>query len=258
LNRLWGRNDFRMRDVGTMTKRNNAVTALLKRPIAFHAILARMTGSVSAGLMLSQAFYWVGVVEATRPHRDGWFYKSQAEWTDETCLSRSEQEGARKLLRKWDFWLEDRRGQPCRLWFHVDLEKLAAAISQYAEKQHSSMPKDPTLDCGKSADSHAGKPQTIPEITTETTSENLGRFAASSPYPSGKRKSPQQVRYAIISRLADHATEILKDKPNISHGDLAEMLKTWAAQQDIPYFDAWPGAASRIEQAITIAMERCA
>src|SRR5215813_11475833 len=102
-----------------MIRRVNPVRALLRRPIAFHPTLANMTGSVSAGLMLSQAIYWTEVVEDKQPNRGGWFYKTQAEWTVETCLSRWEQESARKRLRKWDFWLEDRRGQPARLWFRV-------------------------------------------------------------------------------------------------------------------------------------------
>jgi hypothetical protein len=86
--------------------------------------------------------------------------------------------------------------------------------------------------------------------------KELGRGAASSPYSSTNRKTPQQKRFAITARLASHAEELLKDDPKISHGDLADRLKTWAAQQGIPYFDAWPGAASPIQQAITIAMER--
>jgi hypothetical protein len=244
--------------VETMAKRNSAVTALLKRPIAFHAVLARMVGSVPAGLMLSQAIYWTSVVEAHQPHRGGWFYKSQPQWTDETCLSRCEQESARKHLRKWDFWHEDRRGQPCRLWFRVDLKKLAAAISQFEERSHSSVPNGRNPDCWETADKHARKPQTIPETTADTTTENLGRLAASSLYSPSKGRSPQQKRFAIVSRLATHASELLKVEPEMSHGDLAEALKTWAAQQDIPYFDAWPGAAAPIQQAITIASERCA
>jgi len=241
-----------------MAQRDNAVTALLKRPIAFHSVLARMVGSVPAGLMLSQAVYWTGVVEEKQPHRRGWFYKTQAEWTDETCLSRFEQESARKLLRKWDFWQEDLRGQPARLWFHISMENLAAAISEYVEKPHSRMRQNLNLDHEETTNKSSEKPRAITEITAETTSENIGRCAASSSYSSKSRKTSQQTRYTIISRLADRAVKLMKDDPRISPGDLAENLKTWAAQERIPYFDAWPGAASPIEQAITIAIERCA
>jgi len=68
--------------------------------------------------------------------------------------------------------------------------------------------------------------------------------------------TPQQRRFAIVARLAKRAVEILDRKPDCSHGDLTEELKQWAANEGIPYFDAWPGAATPIEQAITIASER--
>ena len=78
--------------------------------------------------------------------------------------------------------------------------------------------------------------------------------------PCGNREkttaTPQQIRFATIRRLAKAAAEILDRKPECTDGDLAEDLKQWAANEEIPYFDAWPGAATPIEQAITIARER--
>jgi hypothetical protein len=241
-----------------MPHRNSAVTALLKRPIAFHPILARISGSVTAGIMLSQALYWTGVVEEKQQGRGGWFYKTQKDWRDETCLSRWEQETARKLLRQKDFWFERRRGQPARLWFRVDIDRLAAAIRQYEQGPHSSVRENGTRDGEESTDKVAEEVQAISETTAKNTSENLGRFAASSAYSSMDRKTPQQKRWAIIARLAGQAEKLLRDAPGISHADLVEILKNWAAAQGIPYFDAWPGSEPPIEQAIKIARERCA
>jgi hypothetical protein len=68
--------------------------------------------------------------------------------------------------------------------------------------------------------------------------------------------TPQQCRYANVDRLAKAAAEILHRKPDIPDGDLAEELKEWGAKEGVPYFDAWPGAATPIQQAITIARER--
>ncbi len=34
------------------------IAEMLDRPIAFHPVLAKISGSVTAGLMLSQAVYW--------------------------------------------------------------------------------------------------------------------------------------------------------------------------------------------------------
>jgi Helix-turn-helix domain len=75
----------------------------------------------------------------------------------------------------------------------------------------------------------------------------------------GRKKTaatPQRRRYAITRRLTEAATEILHRKPGCPHSDLAEELKQWAAKRGVPYFDAWPGAATPIEQAITIATAR--
>jgi len=68
--------------------------------------------------------------------------------------------------------------------------------------------------------------------------------------------TPQQHRFAVVGRLAEAAAEILHRKPDLPHGDLTEELKQWAAKEGVPYFDAWPSAATPIEQAITIASER--
>jgi hypothetical protein len=138
------------------------------------------------------------------------------------------------------------------------MDNLATAISQYEERPHSRMRENRNLDCEESTYSLRKNPSLFTETTADTTSKNLGRFAASSSYSSESRKNPPQIRYTIISRLADRAVKFMKDDPRITPGDLAENLKTWAAQERIPYFDAWPGVASPIQQAITIAIERCA
>lgn len=84
----------------------------------------------------------------------------------------------------------------------------------------------------------ASRPSSIPTVEKE---EN----------PAAQRK-----RFAEIGRLAAAAMEIRQAHPGYSDGDLVEALKTWAARHGITYFDAWPGAATPIEQAITIANER--
>jgi hypothetical protein len=94
---------------------------LLKRPIAFHAHFVDVTGDILASLMLSQAQYWSERVEE---EKDGWFYKSQQEWTEETRLHRFQQEKARKLLRGLGILEEKKQGVPCRLFFRINYEKL--------------------------------------------------------------------------------------------------------------------------------------
>jgi hypothetical protein len=107
---------------------------LLDRPIAFHRVFVELTGSVTAALMLSQALYWTRIKRRDDPGSGGWFYKTQAEWEEETGMGRSEQETARKRLRQTPFWQEQRRGIPAMLYFRIDLAELAEALLTQSPK----------------------------------------------------------------------------------------------------------------------------
>lgn len=64
------------------------ILPLLDRPIAFQRSFIRLDIGVTAALFLSQMTYWTN-----RSDDDGWVYKTQEEWEEETGLSRYEQEG---------------------------------------------------------------------------------------------------------------------------------------------------------------------
>jgi len=114
---------------------------LLDRPIAFHRGLKRVINSANTALMLSQAIYW------SRRTEDGWFYKTQVEWEEETFLTRSEQELARKYLRTQPFWHEERRGCPAKLYFRVDFQTLLKALAKPETPEKSSMAETDIQDC---------------------------------------------------------------------------------------------------------------
>lgn len=176
---------MRLRDV---------IKATLSRPVAFHAVLGKVCGSATAGLMLSQAIYWS---ERTND-QNGWFYKTQAEWEEEICLSRWEQETARKRLRERGLLAEQLRGNPARLYYRVEIEAVARAVAQYAEKPQTSLRdarkrQAPALDCGKTANKDAGNPQSLKgtETSSETTTEkHLGNATSALPLSKAKEKSP--------------------------------------------------------------------
>jgi hypothetical protein len=120
---------------------------ILKRPIAFHRVFAEIGGGVAAGLMLSQAWYW----SQRTDDPNGWFWKTAQDWQEETALTRREQEGARRSLRATGFWQEERRGVPAKLFFRIDVKKLAASLSrkgngQFREQAKSSFNKSAKLD----------------------------------------------------------------------------------------------------------------
>ena len=142
-----------------------------ERTISFYPAFARLVGTANAGLLLSQAIFHT-CTEGNRPERTGWFYKTQNEWAEVTCLTRWEQETARRLLRHFDFWNENPQAAlPPNFGFGVDMERLYAALSQYVEKPHPRLLVTDMPVGGKTSDKKVEKPQSLKgtEITSETT-----------------------------------------------------------------------------------------
>lgn len=149
---------------------------LFDRPIAFHRCLAELSGSVAAGLMLSQALYW----SKRTNDADGWFWKTAEDWQEETTLTRREQETARKSLREIDggnVWFEERRGVPAKLFFRVDTERLMEIL--IGGKVQSSFHKSAILDSPKQPNKSSQIRQSF--LLTETTTENTAESESTHP-----------------------------------------------------------------------------
>ena len=97
-------------------------------PVSFHRCLVPIAGGVTAALMLSQAVWTTQTID---PAANGWFSKSQGQWTDETGLSRWEQETARRALRSAGFLEERRVGMPAKLWYRVRPEAVWRALQAH-------------------------------------------------------------------------------------------------------------------------------
>lgn len=98
-------------------------------PVTFHRCLVPVTGGITSALLLSQAIWTSQWLE---PAADGWFLRSQDEWTQETGLSRWEQESARRALRRSGLLEERRIGMPARLWFRVRPDAVWRALQAAA------------------------------------------------------------------------------------------------------------------------------
>jgi hypothetical protein len=147
-----------------------SILNVLDRPIAFNRAFVDLGVGITGALMLSQCVYW-----STRTKNpDGWFYKTQSEWADETGLTRREQETARKRLIAKGYVVEVRRGVPCKVYYKLNREALEADLWQIAQTRQSSMAESAKLDCTKAPSCDGGKRQTITEITAETTTETSG------------------------------------------------------------------------------------
>ena len=99
-------------------------------PVSFHRCLVPITGGVTGALMLSQA---IATSETVPPDCDGWFTRTQEEWTEETGLSRCEQQTARRALREAGFLEERRAGMPARLYCRVCSNAILHALQVHAQ-----------------------------------------------------------------------------------------------------------------------------
>lgn len=165
-----------------------SILNLLDRPIAFNRTFVDLGVGITGALMLSQCVYW-----STRTKdAQGWFYKTQSEWTSETGLTRREQETARKKLAVKGYLEEDRRGVPCKTFFRINRNALETDLLQLAQMRHSSMAESDKLDgendqpsvaesakqkCTKAPDSDGGMRPTIAETTAEITPETTQQDA---------------------------------------------------------------------------------
>ena len=147
---------------------------LLDRPIAFHRCFAEFGGSVNAGLMLSQAVYW----SKRSTTKDGWFWKTAEEWTEETYLSRTEQATARKQLKRLACWQEELRGVPAKLFYRIDFDALDDLLSENKPltiiETSFQESRNPVFRNPANKDSGILKTfitETTSEITSETTTE---------------------------------------------------------------------------------------
>lgn len=136
------------------------VLSLLDRPIAYHRVFVTLTGSVTAAVLLSQAVYW----SRRTGENGGWWWKTAADWTEETGLTRREQETARAILRELGFWQEEKRGIPARLWFFLDVPALETVLRE------TSMAENAKQAWQETPNRHGGNRHAISEITAEITS----------------------------------------------------------------------------------------
>ena len=97
---------------------------LHQRPIAYFPAYADLTGSVKAGLLLSQLMYWWSAKNGdTFDHTD-------EDLRAETRLSIEELKQAKKRLKQMGFIEITRQGLPARTFYTIDIDALTTALAQ--------------------------------------------------------------------------------------------------------------------------------
>jgi len=138
----------------------NLLIQLNQRPIAVYPIYIKITGSVNAGLLLSQLMYWYGAVNGRI------FYKSDSEIMEETCLSESELRTAKNKLKSMSFIEIKAKGVPAKTHYSINAEKLISEIHNISSVKSTKLKKRNQQNCNCEIN------ETITESTTENTTEN--------------------------------------------------------------------------------------
>lgn len=114
-----------------LTRQSHYLLGLLgQRYVQYYPVLASLTGSIKAALMLGHALYWSRTWLAEHPERDGWFWKIAPEWNEATGLTVDEQKSARAVLTGMRLLQEKKKGMPATLYFRVDLHELGKRLSE--------------------------------------------------------------------------------------------------------------------------------
>jgi hypothetical protein len=133
----------------------NLLIQLNQRPIAVYPIYIKITGSVNAGLLLSQLMYWYGAMNGKI------FYKTDAEIMEETCLSESELRTAKNKLKSMSFIEIKAKGVPAKTYYSINAEKLISEIHNFSSA------KSTKLKTRNQRNSNSEFNETITENTTE-------------------------------------------------------------------------------------------
>lgn len=87
--------------------------------ISFNPNLAVALKSINAGLFLNQLLFWWG-----KGKYESWIWKTSKEITNETGLSRREQDHAIKICKQFGLIDVQLWGNPRRRYFKIDMEKV--------------------------------------------------------------------------------------------------------------------------------------
>lgn len=146
----------------------------LGRPVLHFGNLSIFLRSPKAAIFLGQLAFWFG-----RQHDpDGWIYKTQRAWTEETGLSRQEQETARRIVRDRGYLREKYGDIPRKLFYQIQWDTLVADFTL-----HSRVGRGSNSETETETDAETETPSTASAIGT------WGNFASFwSRYPRHEQK----------------------------------------------------------------------
>jgi len=138
----------------------NALLQLHQKPIAYYPVYRKISGSTTAGVLLSQLMYWWSACKGRE------FYKTDAEIMEETMLTPGELRTAKIRIKKLSFVKTKVKGIPAKTYYLIDAQDLFSQIYKH------SFVESTKLDEQNRQDSDSENDNTNTENTSKTTSEN--------------------------------------------------------------------------------------
>lgn len=131
---------------------------LNERPIAYYPIYKEITGSTTAGILLSQLMYWLAKKDK--------IHKTDNEIFRETLLTENELRAAKLKIKKLSFITVTREGIPAKTYYEIDWENYKTSLAELTNTDSLN---------SQNSDSENNEPIIVKSFDrdyTETTTEN--------------------------------------------------------------------------------------
>ncbi|MBI3046441.1 MAG: hypothetical protein HYY86_02835 [Candidatus Harrisonbacteria bacterium] len=133
--------------------------ALSAKPIAFNPLLAELAKSANAGLFMSQLLFWW-----EKGKKVGWIYKTIKEMSQETKLTRGEQDTAIKKWKQLGILEVKKEGVPPKRHFKINVIKLLELL-----RKTNAQPSEATNQFVETNKTNCNYGQNITENNPENT-----------------------------------------------------------------------------------------
>ena len=134
-----------------MSISTNLLKSLHQRPISYYPIYKDITGSTTAGVLLSQLMYWFSKKDK--------IFKTDEEIRDETGLTEKEMRNAKKIIKNLSFITVSKEGIPAKTYYEIDWNTYTEALAQRA-KQETTKGQDCTSPKGETVLAQRAKQET--------------------------------------------------------------------------------------------------
>ena len=120
-------------DRGAIRSAVATVSALSQQYLYFYPRLVPLTGGHKGALVLSNMLHWTRHLAVKDPEREGWVWKTQAEWARDTGLSRHELDSAIAQLKAKRILQVIKRGMPATTFYQLQLQALGEALGDHLQ-----------------------------------------------------------------------------------------------------------------------------